>query len=343
MAMQYFHEIGQPRYHFIVRKHSYHGNTLGALSTGGHIARRKIYEEALMKNVSCVSECNPYRQRLEGQTDVEFVAAKAAELDREFQRVGCNKVVAFMCEPISGAALGCAPYVPGYLAAMKVVCVKYGALFILDEIMSGMGRCGTLHAWQAEHSEKPGRDCVPDIQMIAKGVAAGFMPVGAFMVGPKVVGALSRGTGAFVHGQTYQAFPTCCAAIVKVQTIVRDENLLDNVRKQGAYLSTLLHQRLDSHPNVGDIRGMGLFWGIEFVEDKEAKEPFIPELNIAKKIRDLALSEKYGMTFYPGQGSKDGLTGDHIIIAPAYNITAEDVELIVDTAVAVIEETFQVL
>lgn len=340
-AIQYHQEIEptKPRYRFIARKNSYHGTSLGALGLGGHVARRAIYEPILNSNVSYISECNAYRQKHEGETDESFVARKAEELDRAFID-SPEPIAAFFCEPVSGAALGCVPYVSGYLAAMKAVCRKYGALFVLDEVMSGMGRCGTLHVWQSEHSDEPSRDCVPDIQMIGKGLGGGFEPIAGILLGPECVNAISNGSGSFKHGQTYQAHPTVCAAAFAVQKIIKRDNLLNNVQTQGTYLETLLRKALSTHRNVGDIRGKGLFWGLEFVQDKKTKTPFPPHLKVADRIHNLALTPKYGMSFYPGQGCVDGISGDHAILAPAYVVTKEEIELIAQTIAAVVEEVF---
>lgn len=344
LSRQYYVESGQPqRTNFIAREHSYHGTTLGALSMSGHVRRRVPYTPLLSSYVHRVPACNPYRQRHAGESDSAYVKRKAAELDQKFNEIGSDTVIGFVCEPISGAALGCVPYVPGYLAAMKAICNKYGALFILDEVMCGMGRSGTLHAWQAENSDELGHNCVPDIQTIGKGLGGGYQPIAGVLIGHKIVKVLKEGSGAFLHGQTYQAFPVSCAAALTVQRIIERDNLLENVRTQGAYLASLLCGRLGSHPNVGDIRGMGLFWGIEFVKNKESKEPFDPELNVAKRIHITGLSTKWSMSFYPGQGTADGIRGDHIIIAPAYTITSEDVEAIVSTIEGVINEVFELL
>lgn len=214
----------------ITREHSYHGNTLGALSMSGHIARRAAYIPLLCSYVHRISACNPYRQRLAGETDSAFVTRKAAELDQKFCELGPDTVIGFVCEPISGAALGCVLYVSGYLAAMKAVCKKYGALFILDEVMCGMGRSGTLHAWQAENSDAQGYNCVLDIQAIGKGLGGGYQPIARVLIAHEIVRVLKDGSGAFLHGQTYQAFPVACAAALTVQRIIERDNLLENVR-----------------------------------------------------------------------------------------------------------------
>jgi adenosylmethionine-8-amino-7-oxononanoate aminotransferase len=335
MSRQFFyeHDKNTPRINFIARQHSYHGNTIGALGISGHVARRAPYEPFLMDNVHHVSPCNAYRQRLEGESDADFVAKKAAELEAKFQELGPETVIGFICEPIVGAALGCVPPVPGYLHAMKEICHKHGALFILDEVMSGMGRSGTLHAWQHE-------DVVPDLQTIGKGLGAGYQPIAAVIIAHKVVDALSNGTGQFIHGQTYQGMPVQAAAALEVQKIKREKNMMKNVKAQGAYLEERLKALLGHHPNVGDIRGRGLFWGIEFVKDKNTKEPFDVKMGIAQKISDTAISPPHNMTLYPGTGTCDGVNGDHVIIAPTYIITREDVEHIAKVTSDVVHEVF---
>lgn len=339
-AIQYHHELGKPRFRFIARENSYHGATLGSLGLGNHLARRLIYEPILNHNVSYVAPCYAYRQRNEGESDADFVARKAAELEQVFLD-SPEPITAYFLEPISGAALGCVPYVTGYLAAMKSICRKYGALFVLDEVMSGMGRSGTLHAWQAEHSDAPGKDCLPDIQMVGKGLGGGFQPVAGILLAPECVNVIRSGSGSFKHGQTYQAHPMACAAAYAVQKIVQRDDILANARQQGEYLQFLLHTKLDKHPHVGDVRGIGLFWGIEFVRDKQTKEPFPASLKVAEKVHDLALTAKYGMSFYPCQGTVDGVQGDHVIIAPAYVITKEEVEFVAETISKVVDEVFE--
>jgi adenosylmethionine-8-amino-7-oxononanoate aminotransferase len=335
LSRQYFYEKDKetPRVNFIAREGSYHGNTIGALSVSGYLARRAPYTPFLMKNVHHISSCNPYRQRKEGESDAAFVARKAAELEDKFQKLGPDTVIGFIAEPIVGAALGCVPCVPGYLKAMRDVCHKHGALFILDEVMCGMGRTGTLHAWQAE-------DVAPDIQIMAKGLGAGYQSISAMMISPKVVKVMMEGSGQFIHGLTYQAMPVQAAASLEVQRIIREENLMENVIKQGAYLEARLKAVLGDHPNVGDIRGRGLFWGLEFVKDKATKEPFDPENAVAQKILDLAISPLYNMTIYPGTGTVDGVRGDHIILAPSYFVKEAEVDNIVKTVSAVVQKVF---
>ena len=335
LSRQYFYEKDKKtaRVNYIAREFSYHGNTLGALSISGFPARRAPYTPFLMDNVHHISPCYAYRQQEKGESDAAFVARKVAELEAKFQELGPETVIGFIAEPIVGAALGCVPCVPGYLKAMREVCHKHGALFILDEVMCGMGRTGTLHAWQAE-------DIVPDIQINAKTLGAGYQNIAAMMLAPKVLNRMMEGSGQFIHGLTYQGMPVNAAAALEVQRIVREENLLDNVIKQGKYLEERLKAKIGDHPNVGDIRGKGLFWGLEFVENKATKEPFDPKLRVAQKILDLAISPPFNMTVYPGTGSVDGVRGDHIILAPAYTITKDDVDHIVRVISGVILKVF---
>ncbi|KAH8815787.1 pyridoxal phosphate-dependent transferase [Xylogone sp. PMI_703] len=336
LSRQYFYENDKntKRVNFIAREGSYHGSTIGALGMSGHVARRAIYLPFLMDNVHHISSCNPYRQREPGESDESFVARKAAELEAKFQELGPETVIGFVCEPVVGAALGCVAAVPGYLKAMKEVCHRHGALFILDEVMCGMGRTGTLHAWQAEN-------VVPDLQTVGKGLGGGYQPIAAVFIGDRVVKALSNGTGQFIHGQTYQGMPVQAAASLEVQRIIREDNLLENVRIQGAYLEKLLNSYLRRHPNVGDIRGRGLFWGIEFVRDKETKTPFDAKLAVASRVQKLAFSDPYNMTMYPGTGSADGVAGDHVILAPAYTVTREEIERIAQVTADVIRIVFK--
>jgi adenosylmethionine-8-amino-7-oxononanoate aminotransferase len=338
LSRQYFYENDKntPRVNFIARNGSYHGNTIGALGISGFVGRRAPYEPFLMKNVHHISACNPYRQRLERESDTEFVSRKVAELEAKFQELGPETVIAFIMEPVVGAALGCVPSVPGYIKAMKEICHKHGALFILDEVMCGMGRCGTLHAWQGE-------DVAPDLQTMGKGLGGGYQPIAAVLISEKVVTALMDGSGQFVHGQTYQGMPVQAAAALEVQRIQREKNLVGNVQTQGAYLERRLKSLLGSHPNVGDIRGRGLFWGIEFVADKATKKPFDPKLEVAQRVHQTAISAPFNMTLYHGTGTADGVRGDHVIIAPTYIVTKEDIEHIVQTTSAVIHQVFEKL
>ncbi|KAL7952293.1 pyridoxal phosphate-dependent transferase [Trichoderma compactum] len=339
LCRQYFIELPIPepnRTRFIARRESYHGTTLGALSVGCHVGRRAVFEPILMQNISHVSPCNAYRNKLDRESTTEYVARLAEELDDEFQRVGPQNVCAFIAEPVVGAALGCVSAVEGYFKAMKSVCDKYGALLVLDEAMCGMGRTGTMHAWQYER-------VVPDIQTIGKGLGGGYAPIAELLVGHSVIKTLENGSGRFSHGQTYQAHPISCAAAAEVQRIIQREDLVHNVSFVGNYLESLLKAKLGHHRYVGNIRGRGLFWGIEFVKDKSPKAPFDRELDIAMLVhqKGLGLSGNSGILLYPGNGTVDGKVGDHILIAPPYNVAMIDIDLIVDLAVMAIEAAFE--
>ncbi|KAI1131368.1 exocyst complex protein exo70 [Nemania abortiva] len=329
LARQYYLEKAPPepeRIRFIARKDSYHGTTLGSLSMGGHVMRRAKFEPMLPNCVSRVSRCFPFRDKPGDETESQYVVRLADELDQEFQRVGAGTVCAFVAEPIVGAALGCVPFVPGYLKAMKAVCDKHGALFILDEVMCGMGRSGTYHAWEKETT-----DAAPDIQTLGKCLGGGYQPIAGILVSKRVIETFEEGTGAFVHGHTYQGHPVACAAALEVQRIIREENLIQNVANMGGLLSARLKDLLSNHPNVGDIRGSGLFWGIEFVMDKTTNEPFPSSAGVAQGISELGLTKPYCMAVYPSSGTADGINGDHIIISPPYNISPADVETIATT------------
>ncbi|KAJ4155282.1 hypothetical protein LMH87_000537 [Akanthomyces muscarius] len=335
MARQYFVESSpkqSKRINFIAREGSYHGTTLGGLSMSGHVGRRSLFLDMLLPNVHRVSACNAYRGMKPGQTTEEYVEQLADELDKKFQQVGPDTVCAFVAEPVVGATLGCVPAVPGYFKAMRRVCDKYGALLILDEVMSGMGRCGSLHVWQQE-------GVVPDIQTMAKGLGGGFAPVAGMMINHRVADALMAGTGAFSHGHTYQGHPIACAAALEVQRIIREGSLVENVKRTGGILGGLLHKELDGHPNVGNVRGKGLFWGIEFVKDKENKTPFPVTAGIANAVHTTGLMDM-GIMLYPGTGTMDGVDGDHVLVSPVYTSTEEDASRIVKKIKETVDMTF---
>jgi adenosylmethionine-8-amino-7-oxononanoate aminotransferase len=321
IARQWAIETGQPqRTRFIARRQSYHGNTLGALAAGGNAMRRAPYAPILSDAFSHVSPCYPYRDRGEGESDADYVARLAAELEAEFQRLGPDRVIAFCAETIVGATLGCATALPGYFPAVREICDRHGALLILDEVMCGMGRSGTMHAWEQEGVS-------PDIQVIAKGLGGGYQPIGGILVHGRVVEALRRGSGTFKHGHTYQAHPVACAAALAVQEVIRDEDLLANVRAMGALLERGLRERLGGHERVGDIRGRGLFWAVELVADRASKATFDPALAVNERVKREAFAR--GLACYPMGGTVDGRRGDHVLLAPPYVCTAEDIAAIV--------------
>jgi adenosylmethionine-8-amino-7-oxononanoate aminotransferase len=333
LARQYYVEIGQPqRRHFIARRQSYHGNTLGALSAGGNMARRATYAPMLSDVFSHVSPAFAYRHQNPGETEADFVRRLAEELEAEFQRLGPDTVAAFLAEPVVGATLGAAPAPAGYFRAVREICDRHGALLILDEVMCGMGRCGTVHAWEQEGVS-------PDIQMIAKGLGGGYQPIGAILIHGRIIAALDAGAGVFSHGHTYLAHATACAAALEVQRVIAEEDLLANVRVMGDRLRERLSARFGNHPHVGDVRGRGLFQAIELVRDRDGKTPFDPALRLHARVKEEAFAR--GMACYPMGGTIDGRWGDHVILAPPYIVTSDEIDRIVDilgdTVDAVIE------
>ena len=322
LARQYCVEIGQPgRTHFIARRQSYHGNTLGALAAGGNAMRRAPYGPILADAFSHVSPCFAYRHQQPGESDEAYVARLAAELEAEFQRLGPGNVIAFIAEPVVGATTGCVTALPGYFPAVRAVCDRHGALLILDEVMCGMGRTGTTHAWEQEGVS-------PDIQVIAKGLGGGYQPIGGILIHKRVIAALAAGTGAFMHGHTYQAHPVACAAALAVQKVIAEDNLLANVRAMGKLLAEGLQDRFGNHAHVGDIRGRGLFQAIELVADRATKEAFDPKFRLYDRVREAALDA--GLSVYPMNGTIDGKRGDHVVIAPPYIAQPEHIAAIVE-------------
>ncbi len=329
LARQYFVEIGQPaRTRFIARRQSYHGNTLGALAAGGNMARRVVYEPILAEAFSHVSPCFAYRFQNEGETDAAYVDRLAAELEAEFARLGPETVAAFIAEPVVGATAGCVPALAGYFERVRAICDRHGALLILDEVMCGMGRTGTMHAWEQE-------GVVPDLQIIAKGLGGGYQPIGGILIAAKIVAGVAAGSGAFQHGHTYQAHPVACAGALEVQRIIRENGLLANVRAMGAKLEAALTDRFGNHAHVGDIRGRGLFQAIELVADRAGKGVFDPALKLHERVKRAALER--GLAVYPMGGTIDGRQGDHVLIAPPYIVTAAEIDTIVDRLGAAVD------
>jgi adenosylmethionine-8-amino-7-oxononanoate aminotransferase len=322
LARQYFLEIGQPqRTRVIARRQSYHGTTLGALAAGGNAMRRAPYLPLLADGFSHVSPCFSYRFQDAGESDEQYVARLACELEAEFQRLGPENVIAFCAEPVVGATAGCVTALPGYFRRVRDICDRHGALLILDEVMCGMGRTGTMHAWEQEGIS-------PDIQVIAKGLGGGYQPIGGILIGGRVIAALRAGSGAFMHGQTYQAHPVACAAALAVQKVIAEDDLLPNVVAMGERLSAGLTERLGNHRHVGDIRGRGLFWAIELVADRASKAVFDPALKLHERIATAA--HERGLAIYPMGGTIEGVQGNHICIAPPYNATAANIDAIVE-------------
>ena len=312
MARQYFVEIGQPqREHFIARRQSYHGNTLGALAVSGNAWRRRQFAPLLMP-VTHVSPCYAYRDRAEDETPEAYGARLVAELAQAIDRVGGDKVIAFIAETVGGATSGALTPVPGYLQGVMALCDRHGILLILDEVMCGMGRTGTLHACEQE-------DVVPDLITIAKGLGGGYQPIGAVLAQGRIVEAFARGSGLFQHGHTYLGHPVACAAALAVQRIIHRDGLLAQVRQRGQALRARLRSSFGEHPYVGDIRGRGLFQAIELVQDRVTKAPFDPSHKLHARIKSQAMAR--GLMVYPMGCTLDGARGYHVLLAPPFLVT----------------------
>ncbi|WP_169568029.1 aspartate aminotransferase family protein [Sneathiella limimaris] len=329
LARQYFLETGESsRTRFISRKQSYHGNTLGALSAGGNEWRREPYAPLLMP-VDLISPCYEYREKRDGESEFEFGQRVANELEASLLKSGPETICAFICEPVVGATLGAVPAVEGYFRRIREICDQYGILLILDEVMCGMGRTGSLFAVEQE-------GIAPDILVTAKGLGAGYQPIGAMLASKRIVQAVADGSGFFQHGHTYMGHPLACAASLAAQKYVEENDLLSNVRAMGGKLKDALQAKFGQHPNVGDIRGRGLFLGLELVADRQTKEAFDPALKVNAKVKKAAMNA--GLMCYPMGGTIDGRKGDHILLAPPFILTENQVGEIVDkldTALAV--------
>ena len=316
LARQYFVEIGEPERHRVIsRKQSYHGNTLGALAAGGNIWRRSFFEKILV-DTSLISPCYPYRHQNVNETEIDYGLRVANELEEEIKILGPQNVMAFIAETVVGATAGALTPVPGYFKRIREICDKYGVLLILDEVMCGMGRTGSLFACEEEN-------IIPDIVTIAKGLGAGYQPIGAMLCQDFIYDSIANGSGFFQHGHTYLGHPIACAASLAVLTKLINENMCKKVKDKGEILQKILERDLGQSQFVGDIRGRGLFRGIEIVKDRSTKEPFSKKLNVANKIKKEALN--LGLICYPMQGTVDGVIGDHILIAPPFIINEDEI------------------
>ena len=320
MARQYFVEIGQPqRRHIIARRQSYHGNTLGALAAGGNEWRRAQFRPLLIE-AHHIAPCFAYREQREGESDADYAARAAAELEAKILELGAENVAAYVAETVVGATLGAVPPVADYLRRIRDICDRHGVLLILDEVMCGMGRTGTLHACEQE-------GVAPDLMTIAKGLGGGYQPIGAVLLSQRIFDAFAAGTGFFQHGHTYMGHPMAAAAALAVQRVIRRDGLLENVRAMGDRLDARLRECFGQHPHVGDIRGRGLFRAIELVQDRETREPFDPARRLHARIK--AESMARGLMVYPMGGTIDGARGDHVLLAPPFILTPDDVDEIV--------------
>ena len=328
LARQYFVESGQKqRRHFIARRQSYHGNTLGALAIGGNAWRREAFLPLLTPSHH-VSPCYAYREQLSGESDAQYVQRLADELEAKILELGADEVAAFVAETVVGATAGAVPPVGDYFKKIRAVCDKYGVLLILDEVMSGMGRTGYLYACAED-------GIAPDILVIAKGLGAGYQPIGAMIASDRIYNTVVGGSGFFQHGHTYIGHATACAAALAVQQTIREEQLLQNVQARGEQLRARLREVFANHPNVGDVRGRGLFVGVELVADRDSKQPLDPARRTHSRVKSEAMQR--GLLVYPMGGTVDGRQGDHILIAPPFISTAADIDAMVERLVPAVD------
>jgi len=321
LARQYFVERGEPQRRYVIaRGQSYHGNTLGALAVGGNPARRRQFEPLLI-DAAHVSPCYAYRGLQPGETEAAYGERLAQELELEIRRLDGDKVIAFVAETVSGATLGAVPAVAGYFRRVREVCDRYGVLLILDEVMCGMGRCGALFAYTQE-------GVVPDLVAIAKGLGAGYQPIGAVMASKNIFDTIVGGSGFFQHGHTYLGHAAACAGALAVQRRLHEDGLLARVEPLGEALDVRLRAAFGEHPQVGDIRGRGLFRGIELVAERATKKPFDPKLRVHARLKQAALAE--GLMCYPMGGTVDGVRGDHVLLAPPFIVEETQLDELVD-------------
>lgn len=329
LARQFHLESGAPdKFRVVSRRQSYHGSTLGAMSVSGNLARRAPYAP-LLPEWGHIAPCFCYHCPFE-KTFPACDVACADDLDSFLATNDAATVSAFIFEPIVGATLGAAAPPDGYAQRIAEICRKHNILLIADEIMTGMGRTGKAFAVQHWNLE-------PDLILVGKGIASGYAPLGAVLVSERVADVFAKGSGAFQHGFTYQAHPVSTAAGNAVLDVLERQNLFARVEAVARQLREDLSP-LEAHPNVGEIRGLGLLLGVEFVKNKSTREPFPKEQNIAEKIRRAMLQEN--VLSYPTQGCVDGLRGDHILLAPPFILTAEESQLIADGLRFALQQVF---
>lgn len=320
LARQYWVERGQPqKSRIIARRQSYHGATLGALSVGGNPARRALYAPLLF-DAEFIAPCYAYRDQRPGESEADYGLRAARDLEDTILRLGAENVAAFIAEPVVGATLGCAPAVSGYLREIRRICDAHDVLLILDEIMCGAGRTGHGHACLED-------GVAPDLMTMAKGLGGGYLPIGAVLIGGKIADAIAAGSGRLGHGLTYMGHPVACAGALAVQRVIAGDGLVERAALRGAALRARLEARFGQHPHVGDIRGRGLFLGLELVQDRETKTPFDPARGLHAVVKRTAMAR--GLMIYPSGGTVDGAQGDHILLAPALTVSEAELDEIV--------------
>jgi adenosylmethionine-8-amino-7-oxononanoate aminotransferase len=281
-------------------------------------------------DVPRVGPCYEYRDRGAGETQDAYTARLLKEIEDTFITTGPEKIIAFCAETVGGATAGVLPPTPGYFRGVRALCDRYGILLIADEVMCGMGRTGTLYAFEPEQ-------IIPDIVVIAKGLGGGYQPIGAFLAHNRIIDALRQKSGSFQHGHTYLGHPVASAAALAVQRVIQRDGLLAQVRARGAYLTRALQQRFKDHPFVGDIRGRGLFMALELVEDRASKAPFDHQKKLHAVVKAQAFDN--GLLVYPMGGTIDGERGDHVLLAPPFITSEGELDRIVELLALSIDQS----
>ncbi|MFT5520829.1 MAG: adenosylmethionine-8-amino-7-oxononanoate aminotransferase [Enterobacterales bacterium] len=333
LCRQYFVESGKPsKQLFIARQQSYHGNTLGALGIGGNEWRKRDFKP-LLKDSHLISACYEYRLKKESESSYEFGQRTANELESKILELGADNVAAFFAETVVGATVGAVPAVDGYFKRIREICDQYGVMLILDEVMCGIGRTGSMFAYEVE-------GIIPDMVTSAKGLGAGYQPIGALLCQGYITDAIREGSGFFQHGHTFMGHATAVAGSLATLNYIKNNELLAKVNVRGEQLRQSLRAKLNAHPHVGDIRGRGLFVGIELVTNKQTKAPFDTSLKLNKLIKATAMEQ--GLMCYPMGGTIDGQNGDHILLAPAFIVSEsqiEEIATIISTVIETVTET----
>ena len=330
MAWLYWRAKGKPEKTIIIsREFSYHGGTFGATSISGNLFRRSPYEKVLL-NWPRIAPCYAYRHKSDDETDRDYGRRVANDLDKAIRVTGAENVAAFIAEPVVGATLGVVPPVPGYFEEIRRICDEHQILFIADEVMCGSGRCGTFYTIDQEN-------VVPDMVSTAKGLGGGYQPIGAVIARKEIYKTIRDHKKDLAHGHTYIGHAIACAAGVAIQKCL-DDRLLDSVSDKGERLRAILYEHFGEHPNVGDIRGRGLFFGLEFVADRKTKKAFEVENHIPSKLKKAAM--EHHLICYPGGGTVDGQMGAHMLLAPPFIAQDDHFVQLVDKLKSIFAKVF---
>jgi adenosylmethionine-8-amino-7-oxononanoate aminotransferase len=328
IAYQYQCERGLPdKSIFISRRQSYHGSTLGTLSISGNPQRQSVFGP-LLPPAEFVSPCYAYRDQRDDENEDQYATRLADELDAKIRALGSNKVAAFFAETVVGSTSGAVPAVPGYFRKIKAVCERHDVLLVLDEVMAGMGRTGQLFAYADD-------GILPDMVAVGKGLAAGYMPISALLISDQIHSVMAQGSGVLGNGQTHVNHPLACAIALEVQQVIAEENLLAHVRLRGEQMRTWLTESLADLDIVGDVRGRGLFIGVEFVESRATKAPFRGGGAYAAALKKEALER--GLLIYPGSGTAQGVLGNHVLFAPPFITSEEELAQMIERFSAVVK------